>query len=123
MLPPATAPVRAAVASRRRPLSEPALGEPVVRTGRSRQATVGISEDRDAGRAKRRISPPPANNPYMSEGMVERVAPRLVQEAHQREVPGAGRHLPRRRVGCVGDEPAEVRSPRFVGGSLEEQPS
>ena len=115
--PPATAPARAAAASRRRPLvqSEPAIGEPVVRTGRSRRreptaAPFGCRrsgataparrrrrgtrpaggttpqsprggdqgqlreqgqkvprilkpEDRDAGRAKRRISPPPANNP------------------------------------------------------------
>ena len=53
MLPPATAPARAAAASRRRPLSEPALGEPVVRTGRSRQAAVGIS---DGGSRQQRLS-------------------------------------------------------------------
>ena len=53
MLPPATAPARAAAASRRRPLSEPALGEPVVRTGRSRRAAVGIS---DGGSRQQRLS-------------------------------------------------------------------
>ena len=46
---------RAAAASRRRPFvqREPALGEPVVRTGRDRQAAVGIS---DGGSRQQRLS-------------------------------------------------------------------